>query len=139
MSQGWPEAANAKTGEIGPHSVHDARALLDKAFALAARPSRVLIVDRGDCSHAAVVRLSAQPAKEGALEQFGIEAIRFRPSMLTRDGDARRVNDMGFDLVGTQPARQPESIATGLEGDNDALDGGSGLHRFFPPAMQKLK
>src|SRR5215203_2007165 len=139
MSQGWPEAANAETGEVRPQSVHDTRALLDETFAFTARAPRVLILDRGYCSHGAVVRLAAQPAEKGALEQFSIEAIRLRPPMLTRDGDARRMNDMDLDLVRTQPACQPEAIATGLKCNGDALDGASSLGCFLPPAMQELQ
>jgi hypothetical protein len=42
--------------------------------------------------------------------------------MLARDGDARRVNDMSFDAVSPEPARQPEAIAAGFEGDGNARD-----------------
>jgi hypothetical protein len=36
-------------------------------------------------------------AEKGALEQLGIEPVRLRPPMLARHGDARRVDDIGFD------------------------------------------
>ena len=68
LRESWPETANPETGETGLHSVHDARALLDQALALAAWPPGVLILDRGNCSHAAVLRLTAQPTEKGALE-----------------------------------------------------------------------
>ena len=93
----------------------------------------------GDRSHAAVLRLTAQPAEEGTLEQLGIEAIRLGPPMLTRDRDARWVDHVGFDLMCAQPARQPEAIATGLIGDGDPLDRAPSLGCFLAPAMQKLQ
>src|SRR5438309_2337544 len=52
-------------------------------LALTARPFRILILERGDRSHAAVIRLTAQPAEKGALEQLGIETIRLCSPVLT--------------------------------------------------------
>jgi len=83
----------------GLQAVDDARALLDKNLTLAAGTSRVLVLERGDGRHAAVLRLAAQPAEEGALEEFRVEPIRLRPSVLTRHRDARRVDHMGFDRL----------------------------------------
>src|SRR5207253_11499275 len=83
VSQAYLEAANAETGEVALHSVHDARALPHQALALTARPFRILILERGDRSHAAVIRLTAQPAEKGALEQLGIETIRLCSPVLT--------------------------------------------------------
>jgi hypothetical protein len=39
----------------------------------------------------------SQPRK--ALEEFRVEPIRLRPSVLTRHRDARRVDHMGFDRL----------------------------------------
>jgi hypothetical protein len=66
LSKRRPKAANAETGEISPHSVHNARALIDQALALTARPSCVLVLERRNCSHTAAFRLAAQPAEKGA-------------------------------------------------------------------------
>ena len=68
FGEGRPESANSETGETSLHSVDDARLLLDQALALAARPLGVLIFDGGNRSHAAVLRLTAQPTEKGALE-----------------------------------------------------------------------
>jgi hypothetical protein len=78
-----PEAANAEAGEIGLQAIDDARALLHKTLTLAARTSRVLVLERGDGRHAAVLRLAAQPAQKGALEEFRVEPICLRPSVLS--------------------------------------------------------
>ena len=42
--------------------------------------------------------------------------------MLARDSHAGRVDDVGFDAAGPEPARQPEPVAACLEGDGDARD-----------------
>jgi hypothetical protein len=57
----------------------------------------------------AMVWLAAQPADEGALQVIGIKPVCLRPSMLARDSDARRMDDIGFDVARSQPARQPEA------------------------------
>jgi hypothetical protein len=53
----------------------------------------------------AMLRLTAQPANEGALQKFGVEPICLRPSVLARYGDACRMDDMGFDIACPQPSR----------------------------------
>src|SRR5438552_3730797 len=58
----------AEASEIGLYAVHNARAFPDQALALAARAPCILILDCRDRSHAAVLRLTAQPAEKGALE-----------------------------------------------------------------------
>ena len=92
-----PEAANAEAGEIGLQAVDDACALSDQDLTLAAGPSRILVLERGDRRHAAMLRFAAQPAEKGALEQLRVEPIRLRPSVLARHRDARRVDHIGFD------------------------------------------
>src|SRR5262249_40067896 len=52
---------------------------------------------------------TAQPAEKSALEELGIETIGLRPSMFARYRNARRVDHIGLDLTGAQPARQPEA------------------------------
>ena len=63
----------------------------------------------------------------------------FARLMLARHGDARRVNDVGFDAMRPQPARQPEAIAAGLEGDGHARDRAAGPGRLALPAPQQLE
>jgi hypothetical protein len=38
-----------------------------------------------------------------------------------------------------KPARQPEAVATGFEGQRNPSDGGAGPDRLIPPAMQQSK
>src|SRR3712207_7739314 len=59
-------------------------------------------------SHAAVARLAAEPAEEGALEQLGVQPVGLGPPVLARDGDARGVDDVRLDVVRPQPARSEE-------------------------------
>src|SRR5438128_604152 len=61
------EAADAEAGQGALHPVHDPGALAHEALALAARALGVLLLQRRRRGHAAVVRLAAQPAQEGAL------------------------------------------------------------------------
>jgi hypothetical protein len=44
-----------------------------------------------------------------------------------------------LDAARPQPTRQPEAVPTGLEGDSDAFDPVSCLHRFLVPSMQQLQ
>src|SRR5208337_4900475 len=52
---------------------------------------------------------------------------------------ARRMDDVGFDLVHAQPTRQPEAIATGLIGDRNPRDRVAALHSLVAPAVQQSK
>src|SRR5262252_187263 len=126
LSQVRPEAANAEPGEISFHSVYEAGDLFHKVLALTARSPCVLVCDCGHRSHAAVLWFTAQPAEKSALKELGVESIGLRPSMFARYRNARRMDHIGFDLMGAQPARQPEAIAASLIG-------------FLPPTMQKLQ
>src|SRR6516164_331699 len=98
-----------------------------------------LICDCGHRSHAAVLWFTAQPAEKSALKELGVESIGLCPSMFARYRNARWMDHIGFDLMGAQPARQPEAIAASLIGDGDPLDDVAGLIGFLPPTMQKLQ
>ncbi len=43
-----------------------------------------------------MLRFTPQPAQKGAFQQFGIKPISLRSAMLSRDCNARRMNDVGF-------------------------------------------
>src|SRR5215471_12136494 len=139
LSQVRLEAANAEPGEISFHSVDEAGDLPHKVLALTARSPCVLVCDCGHRSHAAVLWFTAQPAEKSALKELGVESIGLRPSMFARYRNARRMDHIRFDLMGAQPARQPEAIAASLIGDGDPLDDVAGLIGFLPPTMQKLQ
>ena len=137
LAQGRLEAADAQAGQGALHPVHDPGALADQALPLAARALGVLLLEGRDRGHAAVARLAAQPAQEGALEQLGVEPVGLGPPVLARDGDARRVDDVGLDAARPQPAGEPEAVAPGLEGDREAGDRAPGPGRLVPPALQQ--
>src|SRR4051794_29666614 len=86
-----------------------------------------------------MLRPAPQPAEEHALEQGGVEPVGLGAPMLAGDGHAGRVNDMSFDAVSPEPARQPEAIAAGLEGDSDAADLAAGLAGLLTPAVEELE
>src|SRR5262249_32354753 len=72
-------------------------------------------------------------------EELGIETIGLRASMFARYRNARRVDHIGLDLTGAQPARQLEAVAASLIGHSDPLDDLAGLIGFLLPTMQKLQ
>jgi hypothetical protein len=82
-----------------------------------------------------VAPFATQPAEERSLEQLGVEPVGLRPSMLARDRDAGRVDDVGFGTLRPQPAGQPEPVAPGLEGDRDARHGAASRGRLVPPPV----
>ena len=116
------EAADAEPDQRGLHPVDDPALLSDEALALAVGPLGIFVLDSRDRHHLAVIALAAQPAEKGAFEQFGVEPVGLGAAVFARYGDARCVNDMGLDVARPEPARQPEAVPAGLEGDSDALD-----------------
>src|SRR4029450_6642978 len=95
--------------------VDQARALTNERLALTVGALGILLRQRRDRDHVAGIGFAAQPAEEDTFEQSRVEAICFRPAMLARDSDAGRVDDVGFDAAGPEPARQPEAVAARLE------------------------
>src|SRR3954453_5943368 len=49
------------------------------------------------------------------------------------------MDDIGLDAAPPQPARQPKAVASGLIGDDDALDLPTRLGRFVAPTLHKLQ
>jgi hypothetical protein len=49
------------------------------------------------------------------------------------------MDHIGFDVAGSQPARQPKAVATGLISDGDARDRAPSFGRFVLPAVQSAK
>src|SRR5947209_19886723 len=87
----------------------------------------------------ALMTLAAKPTKKRAFEQLGVEPIGLGAPVLARHRHTRCVNDVGLNVACTEPARQPEAVAAGLESDNDAFDPMSCLRRFLSPSMQQLQ
>ena len=86
-----------------------------------------------------MIRLTAKPTDEDALEKLSVEPIRLRPPMLARHRHARRVDHMRLNAACFEPARQPEAVAAGLEGHGDARDLVSRPHSFIAPAIEQCK
>src|SRR5580692_11091520 len=59
--------------------------------------------------------------------------------MLARYGDTRGMDHMRLHPMRTKPARQPEAVPTGFEGQCNPRDLAAGLDRLVAPAMQQAK
>src|SRR5438105_5574157 len=139
LAQGWFEVADAQPGEGGLYPVHNPRAFPHQPVALSVRPLGVLFGNRGYARHAAVAPFSTQPPQEPALQQVGVEPVGFRSAMLPRYRDTRGMDHVSLDATRRKPARQPEAVAAGFEGNRNPRDGAAGPDRFILPAMQQAK
>src|SRR3954465_8208980 len=92
------EGPNPEADQAPLHPVDQARALTNEPLALTVRALGILLRQRWNGRHVAVVGFAAQPADEDPFEQSRVEAICFRPAMLAGDGHAGRVDDVGFDI-----------------------------------------
>jgi len=63
----------------------------------AVRPLAVLFFKCWDRSHAAVIRLTPQPANKSADEQGGVQPVGLCPTVVALYRYAGRVDDIGFD------------------------------------------
>src|SRR4051794_2656298 len=59
--------------------------------------------------------------------------------MFARYGDTRGMDHMRLHPMRTKPARQPEAVSTGFEGQCNPRDLAAGLDRLVAPAMQHAK
>src|SRR5690348_14778204 len=75
---------------------------------------------------------STQPPQEPALQQLGVEPVGFRSAMLPRYRDTRGMDHVRLDSARRKPARQPEAVAAGFEGERNARDSAAGPDRFIP-------
>jgi hypothetical protein len=139
LAQGWFEIANAQPSEGPLHSVDDARAFPDQTLALPIRPFGVLLGNRRDARHGAVAPFPTQPPQEPPLQQLGVEPVGLGPAMFARYGDTRGMDHMRLHPTRPKPARQPEAVTTGFEGQCNPRDLAAGLDRLIPPAMQQDK
>src|ERR1700739_4905343 len=81
------------------HPVYNARTLRNASLALTVRALRILLRQRRNLHHVAVICFPTQPADEDAFEQSSVESICFRAAMLARYSYTRRVDDVGFDVL----------------------------------------
>src|SRR3954454_10291346 len=137
VAQGRLEGPNPEADQTSLHPVDQARALTNERLALTVGALGILLRQRWNGDHVAVIGFAAQPADEDPFEQSRVEAICFRPAMLARDSHAGRVDDGGFDIAGPEPARQPEPVAARLERDHDARNRATLLGCLGTPAHQQ--
>src|SRR4051794_33357894 len=131
------EGPNPEADQTPLHPVDQARALTNKPLALTVRALGILLRQRWNGRHVAVVGFAAQPADEDAFEQSRVEAICFGPAMLARDSHAGRMDDVGFNVAGPEPAGQPEAVAARLKHDHDARNRATLLGCLGTPAHQQ--
>src|SRR6201997_4060745 len=89
--------------------------------------------------HAAMAPFSTQPPQEPAFQQLGVEPVSLRSAMLPRDRDTRGMDHVCLYSTRRKPARQPEAVAAGFEGQRNPRDRAAGPDRLIPPAMQQAK
>src|SRR5271156_1930208 len=65
--------------------------------------------------------------------------VGLRPAMFPRYGDTRGMDHMRLHSVRPKPARQPEAVTAGFEGQVNPRDLAAGLDRLVAPAMQQGK
>src|SRR6266478_7908196 len=139
LAQGWFEVANAQSSQGGLYPVHNTRAFPHQAFALSVGPLGVLFGNRWHARHAAMAPFSTQPPQEPALEHLGVEPVGFRSAMLPRNGHTRGMDHVRLYPARLKPARQPEAVAAGFEGNRNPRDIAAGPDRLIAPAMQQTK
>src|SRR3954469_12911195 len=139
VAQGRLEGPNPEADQTALHPVDQARALTNEPLALTVGALGILLRQRWNGDHVAVIGFAAQPADEDPFEQSRVEAICLGPAMLAGDGHAGGVDDVGFDAPGPEPARQPEPVAARLEGNGDAGDRAAVLGRLCTPAHQQTE
>jgi len=86
-----------------------------------------------------MIWLAPQPSQGRPLEKLGIKAIGLRPTVLSGNRNACRVDHMSLDAARPQPTRQPEPITPRLEGNNNTFDLAPGLNRFLLSAVYHCK
>src|SRR6516225_5226631 len=139
LTQGWFEVANAQPGQGGLYPVHNPRAFPHQAVALAVWPLGVLFGNRRHARHRAVTPFSTQPPQEPALQQLGVEPVGFRSAMFPRHREARGMDHVRLNATRRKPARQPEAVASGFEGQRNPRNRAASPDRLIPPAMQQAK
>src|SRR5580693_4186450 len=138
-AQGWFEVANAQPCQGGLYPVHNPRAFPHQAVALPVRPLGVLFGNRWHARHAAMAPFPTQPPQEPPLEQFGVQPIGLCPAMFPRNRYTRRMDHVRLYPARLEPARQPEAVAAGFEGQRNPRDLFTGPDRLIPPAVQHRK
>src|SRR5262249_36031172 len=133
------EAADTEARQGRLDAVDDTTDLANKGLVLTAGPLGILLRERRDCCHLAVIPFPAQPAEKGTLEELGVEPVGLGAPVLTWHGHAGSVYDMRLDAARSEPPGQPEAVPAGFEGDGDTCDLVSGLLCLVSPAVEQLQ
>jgi len=128
---------DAEADQTALHAIDNSCALADQALMLTVRSLGILLLERGDLGHPAMIALTTQPAEEGALQVPGVKSVALRSPMLARHRNTGGMHDVGFDPVLAQPTCQPETVAAGLKGYGDAINGVTSFGGFVAPALQQ--
>src|SRR6516164_2627047 len=122
VAQGWSEVTNAEPRQGALHAVDKPGAFLDQALALPIGPLGVLFGKRRHAYHAAMAPFATQPSQKPALQQLGVEPIGLCPAMSPRHGHTRGMDHVRLNPTRRKPARQPEAVAAGFEGNRNPRD-----------------
>src|SRR6202011_2135309 len=117
----------------------DARALCDQALALAIGPLGILFGNVRYAPNAAMAPFPPPPPQEPPLEQLGVQPIGLCPAVFPRNCHTRGMDHVRLYPARLEPARQPEAVAAGFEGNRNPRDIAAGPDRLIPPAMQHGK
>jgi hypothetical protein len=79
---------------------------------------------------------ATQPPQEPPFQQLGIEPVGLCSAMFARHCDTRGVDHVRLDPTRLQPARQPEAVAAGFEGNRNPRDCAASPDCLVAPAMQ---
>src|SRR4029453_16760304 len=116
----------------------DRSSFANEGLALAVGPLGILLGGGWDRAHLAVLAFAAQPTNKDAFQALGVEAVGLGTPVLPRHRHACGADDVGLDAALPQPARQPEAVPAGLEGDRNTVDLVPGLLRLCAPPLEQL-
>jgi hypothetical protein len=68
-----------------------------------------------------------------------VSTVGLCPAMLPRYRETGGMDHVRLDATRRKPARQPEAVAAGFEGQRNPGDRATGPDRLIPPAMQQSK
>src|SRR5829696_3447623 len=85
VAQGRLEGPNPEADQTALHPVDQARALANEPLALTVRALGILLLQRWNGRHVAVIELTACAYDKDTFEQSRVKAICFRPAMLAGD------------------------------------------------------
>jgi hypothetical protein len=78
---------------------------------------------------------STQPTQEPALQQLGVEPVGFRPAMPPQYLDTRGMDHVRLKATRLKPARQPQGVAAGFEGNRNPRDRAAGPGCLIPSVI----